>query len=179
MDMLNIMAHTGKINKDLWLKYNIIYSEDLVNSISDAYRKRENKPITKDVIPAVYGFPAEDTQFSAEEISGKEISGGKNQQTILYKRKEKKRSIVPTGNINQEFLTSLKNNPAYKHINIEMELAKMDQWLLLPKNKNRKKTPRFILNWLNKIESPIEPEKKKYFSTVADIEKEEREHGIG
>lgn len=55
----------------------------------------------------------------------------------------------------KDFMTSLKENPAYSHIDIENELSKMDAWLLMPRNKGRKKTSRFILNWLNKIEKPM------------------------
>lgn len=55
-----------------------------------------------------------------------------------------------------DFLESLKQNPAYSHINLDNELSKMDAWLLLPKNKGRKKTSRFILNWINKIEKPFQ-----------------------
>ncbi len=55
-----------------------------------------------------------------------------------------------------DFVSSLKINPAYSHINLEIELSKMDAWLLLPKNKGRKKTSRFILNWINKIEKPFQ-----------------------
>ena len=58
---------------------------------------------------------------------------------------------------NGDFLSKIKSNPAYSHINLENEFSKMDAWLSLPKNKGRKKTPRFILNWLNKIEKPLEP----------------------
>ncbi len=54
-----------------------------------------------------------------------------------------------------EFLNSLKANPAYAHINLEVERGKMQAWLALPKNKGRKLTQRFILNWLNKIDPPI------------------------
>lgn len=61
--------------------------------------------------------------------------------------------------INEDFLTTLKNNKAYKHINIDRELAKMDAWLLT--RKGREKTRRFIVNWLNKIDPPIETFKKK------------------
>jgi hypothetical protein len=56
----------------------------------------------------------------------------------------------------EEFLHSLRKNPAYAHINLEVERGKMQAWLLLPKNKGRKLTQRFILNWLNKIEAPIQ-----------------------
>ncbi len=52
----------------------------------------------------------------------------------------------------KDFITSLKANPAYKEIDIERELSKMDAWLSTPKGKGRKKTTQFILNWLNKID---------------------------
>jgi hypothetical protein len=55
----------------------------------------------------------------------------------------------------KDFLSSIKSNPAYTHIDIDTELSKMDAWLSLPKNKNRKKTPQFVLRWLNKIEKPL------------------------
>ncbi len=52
-----------------------------------------------------------------------------------------------------DFIESIKNNKNYNHINIEHELGKMDTWLSL--HPGRKKTPKFVLNWLNKIEKPI------------------------
>lgn len=54
----------------------------------------------------------------------------------------------------EEFIKSLKNNPAYTHINIDIELAKMDAWLST--RQGRKKTRRFVVNWLNKIDKPLE-----------------------
>jgi hypothetical protein len=55
-----------------------------------------------------------------------------------------------------EFLKSLRENPAYKSIDIDRELAKMDAWLQTPKGKRRQKTKGFILNWLNRIDTPID-----------------------
>jgi hypothetical protein len=53
----------------------------------------------------------------------------------------------------EDFLKSLKTNPAYTGIDIDRELAKMDAWLIT--NPGRKKTQRFIVNWLNKIDKPL------------------------
>lgn len=52
-----------------------------------------------------------------------------------------------------DFIQTLKENKAYSHINIEQELGKMDAWLLT--RPGRQKTKRFIVNWLNKIETPL------------------------
>jgi hypothetical protein len=53
------------------------------------------------------------------------------------------------------WLAELRNNPAYSHINFPVEFGRMDAWFTLPKNKHRKRTKQFILNWLNKIEAPM------------------------
>ena len=55
-----------------------------------------------------------------------------------------------------EWIESLKSNPAYQHINFDVENGKMDAWLSLPKNKHRIKTRKFILSWINRQEKPIE-----------------------
>lgn len=56
-----------------------------------------------------------------------------------------------------EFIAELKGNVAYRHIDIDRELGKMDAWLSLPKNSSRKKTRQFVVNWLNRIEPPMAP----------------------
>jgi len=63
----------------------------------------------------------------------------------------------------KEFLDSLKDNPAYKGIDLERESAKMDVWLI--GHPGRKKTKRFVVNWLNKVEVPLEshtPRDRRY-----------------
>jgi hypothetical protein len=52
-------------------------------------------------------------------------------------------------------LESIKANPMYSHINIDSEFARARQWILL-KGSGRKLTPRFFINWLNRIEKPLE-----------------------
>ena len=58
--------------------------------------------------------------------------------------------------VDSEWITALGKNPAYQHINLTVEIGKMEAWLALPKNAKRIKTRSFILNWLNKIESPMQ-----------------------
>lgn len=60
---------------------------------------------------------------------------------------------------NAAWIDSLKISAAYSHINLTIELSKMDMWLSA--NPGRQKSKKFILNWLNKIPAPIAPEKKK------------------
>ena len=55
-----------------------------------------------------------------------------------------------------EWLEELQKNPAYAHIDFIVQNGKMDAWLSLPQNKNRIKSRKFILNWLNRIEKPVQ-----------------------
>ena len=62
----------------------------------------------------------------------------------------------------EDFLNQLKTLPCYQGIDVDTELSKMDAWLLTPKGKGRKKTRRFIVNWLNKIDKPLEVKDTRY-----------------
>ena len=77
------------------------------------------------------------------------------------------RSSQRRGLSDDEWLSRLKADAAYAHIDFPQELAKMDQWLKLPKNSRRKKTRQFILNWLNKIDKPVAIQAKKRTSYLA------------
>jgi hypothetical protein len=52
------------------------------------------------------------------------------------------------------WVETLRQSPTYQHINFDVELGKMDQWLHV--NPHRKKTKRFVIGWLNRIEAPLE-----------------------
>lgn len=49
--------------------------------------------------------------------------------------------------------TQVRANPAYIGVDIDQELGKMDAWLSTRPQK--KKTRRFIINWLNRVERPV------------------------
>ena len=81
------------------------------------------------------------------------------QNQIQKKNKKKKEKSVPLrADDDQSWIEDLKKNPAYQHINFAVEFGKMDAWFSLPKNKHRKRTQSFVLNWLNKIEAPMKPQ---------------------
>ncbi len=51
-------------------------------------------------------------------------------------------------------LASLKSDPLYEHINVEREFQKAERWAAA---NHRQMTPRFFVNWLNKIDAPFRP----------------------
>ena len=71
-------------------------------------------------------------------------------------RKDKKMSVRTSLTLNDTWIEELKKNPAYLHINWIVEFGKMDAWFSKPANQHRKRTQTFVLNWLNKIEAPMQ-----------------------
>lgn len=53
---------------------------------------------------------------------------------------------------NEEFIASLKTNPAYSHLDIDFEVAKATTWCEV---NNRQNTQRFFVNWINRIQRPL------------------------
>ena len=84
MDMISLMVKTGKIDATLWNEQRVIASEDLLNSLQDAYRNRKNKIITiQEIIISYTNNPItyEDTPLNPEigghnpQRKGKETKG--------------------------------------------------------------------------------------------------------
>ena len=94
-------------------------------------------------------------------IMDTEVRLGKVRLGKVSKALKKEKQVQLT---DPEWIATLKNNPAYQHIDIAYELDKMEAWLTLPKNKARKKTKQFILNWLNKIDRPLKASHEKTIS---------------
>ena len=80
------------------------------------------------------------TQNSMETLEEKRISINSKSPTLT----------------DEEFIQALKKNPAYKGIDINTEMGKLDAWLLTPRAKGKKKTRGRIVNWLNRAEKPME-----------------------
>ncbi|MFA6071636.1 MAG: DUF4373 domain-containing protein [Janthinobacterium sp.] len=79
------------------------------------------------------------------------------------------------------FINQLKENPAFKGIDVDRELALMDAWLLLPANHGRKKTQRFILSWLSRVERvvpPTAPHKKAPDDMLDIMRAYDKEHNV-
>lgn len=54
----------------------------------------------------------------------------------------------------------LKMKQLYTWLDVDKEISKMQAWLLTPKARGRKLTRRFIVNWLNRQDKPMEDQTK-------------------
>jgi uncharacterized protein YdaU (DUF1376 family) len=55
----------------------------------------------------------------------------------------------------EEWLKELEKSPAYTGIDVRREFEKARIWIGLPQNKGRILNQRFFINWLNKIDKPL------------------------
>ena len=53
------------------------------------------------------------------------------------------------------FIATLRVNPAYKGIDVDREMAKLDAWLLTPRGRGKQKTRQRAINWLNGCEPSV------------------------
>ena len=56
----------------------------------------------------------------------------------------------------RDFLSKLRNDPLYSHVDFDRQIELMRRWLARPENSGRRMTERFVINWLNKIDRPVE-----------------------
>jgi len=95
LDMIKIMILTGKLDRELWDKYQVLASQDFLNSVKDAYKNRVNNLITLDEIREHYMVSSvrnpQDTELPKEETTQEgDVSTPDNLQTKLNYTKLKK-----------------------------------------------------------------------------------------
>ena len=129
---------------------NMINKKANANSVTYGIQKNydEWKPLTKKLIVSK-------NANLINKSANNRLQKSDTQKKVL---KETILKIVGTGSppahlTDTAFILALKDNLAYRHIDLDVELAKMDAWLLT--NRGRKKTKRFVVNWLNKIDKPL------------------------
>jgi uncharacterized protein YdaU (DUF1376 family) len=89
----------------------------------------------------------------SEAMQRTEVLSESGQKGALKRWAKKQPGVTRDRPTPVDWLTTIKANPAYKHLSIETELSKMDAWLST--KPGRKKTKSFVVNWLNKIETPF------------------------
>lgn len=140
INMLNIMAKTGKINKELWA-VSVIASQSLLDSLADAYRNRKNNIVTMPEIKKKYISDAGNRVSDAGNPQEIVVSDVKKPQRKGKERKEKKP---------QEFFLS--DSTEYRLANYLLNF-------ILKRNPNHKKPD--IQKWAKNIELMIRIDKRK------------------
>ncbi len=113
------------------------------------------------------GLPSYKSGTTPGEVPREGEVEGKGEGEV--KVEDKGLSRPPANQTDDEFLASLLKNPAYQGIDIQRELSKMDAWLSVRPEK--KKTRRFIVNWLNRADKEVRPANGITGKTVTKLEK--------
>ena len=80
----------------------------------------------------------------------KEVKEVRNKKARSFKTK---RAVALA---DDEFIEALKQNLAYKGIDIDREIGKLDAWLLTPRGRGKMRTQQRLVAWLNRAEKPME-----------------------
>lgn len=73
----------------------------------------------------------------------------------------------------RDFISKLRTDPFYSHVDFDVEVERMRRWLARSENKGRRMTERFVLNWVEKIDRPITSP-----STTVVIDRAERDREL-
>ena len=110
----------------------------------------------------------ESSRVLALERKGKE-GIGKDKEKIAVSVAKPVKPAQPT---DEEFLKTLADNSAYRGIDVNREIGKMQAWLSTPKGRGRKLTRAFIVNWLNKVEAPMSAQLPGYIDPSTQLSEE-------
>lgn len=97
LDMIEIMIKTDKLDKELWEKYRVIYCQDFIDSIKDAYHYRNNQIINRlEIINRIIkSFPTQETEFSTQETPDQSEFDEKTPQNEAFLPKNDQKSTKP------------------------------------------------------------------------------------
>lgn len=128
-EIINTLVEFKEFDKELWEKESILYNEKFIENIEDAYKKRSNECISKNVLLDLLESKGELKHLKSIPKQEKStLKGDENPQTKLYYSKENK-TIV---NYNNK--TTAKD---FKKLLIELgaEENHIDDWFKVRKQK--------------------------------------------
>jgi len=154
-DIIDILVKFGDFDDDLWNNHKVIFNEKFNQSISDAYKKRNNDCISKENLYKLLGFPNESKKTPNKPLSTSEVSGSTQRKEKDIKEDNIYRFFDHLS-ITVEEVESLKSK-GYTQIQIDDILDAIEN---SKKNKNYKSLPKTALIWLKRNGEPAQQNDK-------------------
>ena len=159
-EILNLLADLEAIDPELWKLDKVIWSQNFVDGISDAYRNRMVDAPTK---PVIEHKKSVSNGVSDVRNPHRRVEESRGEENKIKKIKERATPLVFSSKhfeVDQEYFDELlARYPGIDSTNLSKELTKMKDWLDdHPKKHSRKSNGRmsspkaFITRWLDKVE---------------------------
>lgn len=139
--ILSLLAKHKTTNRPFIQRYNI-NGDNYIQILAWEKHQKPHHTEKDSIIPPPNNPPTKDKENGDGECSQRSTELSNGEVTV-------KKPLITISD--EDFLKNLKEK--YGWADLDTELQKMDAWLLA--NPHRKKTRRFIVNWLNHIEKPI------------------------
>lgn len=94
-------------------------------------------------------FTSSPVEVALDQVPNEVEASSKPSSTVEIKKNSKKNDQEE-----RVLLDDLIQDPAYSHVDVSVEFQKAQRWCAL---NHRKLTPRFFVNWLNRIDRPFRP----------------------
>ena len=160
--MIELMVKTGKLDKELWEKHQVIACQAFLDSIEDAYKKRGNKIITIEQIKA---------RFEENESSG--VSTSVNPEKVSENTHTAGFTVENEDNNPQRILKDTKvKESKEKNINSDPQKLFLDIWQHTPNVFNslgRIEQPKEWVNFWEKSNTTCEQVKVAMDNFIADV----------
>lgn len=128
INVLDSLAELGCIDKTLW-QHKIIYSQNFINRVSDAYKKRKFEPLNYNSILSLAGVSVgRNPQADVVSSTGNPVSGDGNPQSKLNKIKVNK---IKENNLSQieDEITPEEKEILIKYIKKECNAKNIEAYL--------------------------------------------------
>jgi len=157
-EILNLLAILGAIDRELWEEHNIIWSDNFVENLKDAYRNRVVDIPAKPSFSRKKSYKYKDNQRkkSTNEMKVNEMKVNENTDSSDLKEKSEQKTEINFNFKIQKWEGITKEDlslwaEAYPACDIKQELKKMIAWILSAGAKGKKRRWRkFITNWLSR-----------------------------
>jgi len=98
-------------------------------------------------------YPARTSADTCQRMPANDAVSPKKPREAVETEKHRREGHVVLSD--DQFLDTLRSNPAYQGLDLDREMGKLDAWLLTPRGAGKQKTRQRVVAWLNRADKPM------------------------